>query len=61
MTHVAKGATSGIALAERLRPGSGVNDEDSAPSEWMLGDGSDGFFLGSLGGVVSVDRGWWVK
>ena len=35
----------------RLRPNVGVNDDRLGSSVVMLGDGSDGFVAGDLGGV----------
>jgi hypothetical protein len=39
------------AVFSRLRPNVGVNDDRLGSSVVMLGDGSDGFVAGDLGGV----------
>jgi hypothetical protein len=38
-------------IPRRLRPNVGVNDDRLGSSVVMLGDGSDGFVAGDLGGV----------
>jgi hypothetical protein len=41
----------GVARPAGLRPNVGVNDDRLGSSVVMLGDGSDGFVAGDLGGV----------